>query len=140
MKLLIKKLSHDALKPTRGSKEAACFDLYVSEDTILPQGECVIVPIGIAMGIPPGYCVKIYGRSSMHKKGVIVQTGIVDSDFTGELMVQAVNISHALPVVLHKGDRIAQFMLVRLENTELVESDSLRETERGDKGFGSTGR
>lgn len=140
MKLLIKKLRETATMPTRGSVEAACFDLYVSEDTILPQAEGVLVPTGIAMGIPPGYCVKIYGRSSMHKKGVIVQTGIVDSDYTGEVKLQAVNFGHVLPIVFHAGDRIGQFMLVKIEPTELEETDTLRETERGAGGFGSTGK
>lgn len=140
MKLLIKKLRDTAIMPTRGSAEAACFDLYVSEDALLPQDEGVLVPTGIAMGIQPGYCVKIYGRSSMHKRGVIVQTGIVDSDYTGEVKVQAVNFGNVLPIVLHAGDRIAQFMLVKIEPTELEETDALRETERGAGGFGSTGK
>lgn len=93
MKLFIKRLSEGAKIPTRGTAEAACFDLYVSQDTILPREEPVLVPTGIAMGIPPGYCAKVYGRSSMHKKGVIVQTGIIDSDYTGEIKVQTLNNS-----------------------------------------------
>ena len=140
MKLKIKLLSPFAKMPTRGSAEAACFDLYVSEDTILPQNEFVLVPTGIAMEIPPGFGVEIYGRSSMHKQGVIVQTGIVDSDYTGEIKVQAVNFGKVLPIVLHRGDRIGQFMMVWLESTELEETDALRETERGSGGFGSTGK
>lgn len=140
MELKIKKLDPKAKLPTRGSKEAACFDLYVSEDTILPYEEGVLVPTGIAMGIPEGYCVKVYGRSSMTKKGVHVATGIVDSDYTGEVKVQAVNFGHHLPVVLYKGDRVGQFMLVKLVETELVETKELRETERGTDGFGSTGK
>ena len=140
MNLKIKLLNASAKMPTRGSKEAACFDLYVSEDTILPQAEGVLVPTGIAMDIPEGYCVKIFGRSSMHKRGVIVQTGIVDSDFTGSIMIQAVNYAHTLPIVLHAGDRIGQFMLVKLTDTELELTNTLRETERGSNGWGSTGK
>lgn len=141
MKLLIKKLRETATMPTRGSAEAACFDLYVSEDTILPQAEGVLVPTGIAMGIPPGYCVKIYGRSSMCRRGITVSTGIVDSDYTGEVKVQAFNHGSSLPVVFHRGERIGQFMLVKLVQTELEETkDDLRETARGSHGWGSTGR
>lgn len=140
MKLFIKRLSEGAKIPTRGTAEAACFDLYVSQDTILPREEPVLVPTGIAMGIPPGYCAKVYGRSSMHKKGVIVQTGIIDSDYTGEIKVQTVNFCHALPIYLKAGERIAQFMVERLEPTEFEETDTLRETARGAAGFGSTGR
>lgn len=141
MKLGIKLLSEKAKMPTRGSKEAACFDLYISEDTILPREEPVLVPTGIAMGIPTGYCVKLYGRSSMHKRGVIVQTGIIDSDYSnGEIKVQAVNFCHALPILLKAGERVGQFKIERLEPTELEETDTLRETARGAAGFGSTGR
>lgn len=140
MKLKIKLLSPFAKMPTRGSAEAACFDLYVSEDTILPKDEGVLVPTGIAMGIPPGYCVKIFGRSSMHKKGVIVQTGIVDSDYSnGEIKIQATNFGNTLPVKINAGERIAQFMLVKLEPTDLELVEKLRETARGGNGFGSTG-
>ena len=139
VKLLIKKLSPDAKMPTRGSEEAACFDLFVSEDTILPQHEGVLVPTGIAMGIPPGFCVKVYGRSSMCRKGIQVSVGIIDSDYVGPIKVQAFNTAHALPVLIKKGERIGQFMLQRLVPTELQETDTLRETARGTKGWGSTG-
>lgn len=141
MKLLIKRLHPNAKMPTRGSKEAACFDLYVSEDTTLPLSEPVLVPTGIAMGIEPGYCVKVYGRSSMHKRGVIIQTGIIDSDYSnGEIKIQAVNISNQQPILIKAGERIGQFMLVKLTETEIEETTGeLRKTERGDKGWGSTG-
>lgn len=141
MKLFIKRLSEGAKIPTRGTAEAACFDLYVSQDTILPREEPVLVPTGIAMGIPPGCCAKVYGRSSMHKKGVIVQTGIIDSDYSnGEIKIQAVNFCHALPILLKAGERIAQFMVERLEPTEIEQVEKTRETERGSHGFGSTGQ
>lgn len=100
----------------------------------------MLVPTGIAMGIPTGYCVKIFGRSSMHKKGVIVQTGIVDSDYSnGEIKIQTTNFGNTLPVKINAGDRIAQFMLVKLEPSDLELVEKLRETTRGGNGFGSTG-
>lgn len=140
MKIQIKKLRDTAKMPTRGSAEAACFDLYVSEDTTLPNGEGVLVPTGIAMGIPPGYCVKVYGRSSMCRRGIIVSTGIVDSDYTGEVKVQATYVGAVRLLPIKAGERIGQFMLVKLVPTELEQAGDLRETERGEKGFGSTGR
>ena len=141
MRLGIKLLNEGAKMPTKGTKEAACFDLYVSEDTILPHEEGVLVPTGVALNIPEGFCVKVYGRSSMHKRGVIVQTGIIDSDFSnGEIKIQAVNFYHALPIRLKAGERIAQFMVERLEPTEIERVERTRETERGSRGFGSTGK
>lgn len=141
MKLGIKLLNANAKMPTRGSKEAACFDLYVSEDTILPHAEGVLVPTGIALNIPEGYCVKVYGRSSMHRRGIQIQTGIIDSDYSnGEIKIQAVNFGRTLPILLKKGERISQFMVEKLEPTEIEQVEKTRETERGDKGFGSSGR
>lgn len=138
--LFVKKLTPGAKMPTRGSKEAACLDLFVSEDTLLPQLEGVLVPTGIAFGIPEGYCVKVYGRSSMCRRGIMVSTGIIDSDYTGEIRVQAFNVSSTLPVLIHAGERIGQCMLVRLEQAEIEETDTLRVTERGSNGWGSTGK
>lgn len=140
MRLGIKLLNEGAKMPTKGTKEAACFDLYVSEDTILPHAEGVLVPTGVALNIPEGFCVKVYGRSSLCKRGIQVSTGIIDSDFSnGEIKIQAVNFGRTLPILLKKGERIAQFMVERLEPTEIEQVEKTRETERGGKGFGSTG-
>lgn len=139
MKLLIKRLNENAKMPTRGSKEAACFDLYVSENITLDRFKGTLVATGIAFEIPEGYCVKIYGRSSMSKKGVLVSTGIVDSDYRGEVKVQATYVGDD-QFEIKSGERIGQFMLVKLTETELAEVDELRQTERGERGFGSTGK
>lgn len=140
MKLLIKRLHPNAKMPTRGSKEAACFDLYVSEDTTLIPFVGTLVPTGVAMEIPPGHCVKVYGRSSMCKRNINVNVGIVDSDYSGEIKVQATYIGNSPSVEIRAGERIGQFMLVKLTETEIEETTGeLRKTERGDKGWGSTG-
>ena len=140
MRLGIKLLNAGGKMPTKGTKEAACFDLYVSEDTLLPHAEGVLVPTGVALNIPEGFCVKVYGRSSMHKRGVIVQTGIIDSDYTGEIKVQAVNFGHTRPVLLKAGERIGQFMVEYLVPVELERVTEMRKTERGANGLGSTGK
>ena len=140
MKLGIKLLNDKAKMPTKGTKEAACFDLYVSEDTILPHAEGVLVPTGVALNIPEGFCVKVYGRSSLCKKGVQVSTGIIDSDYTGEIKVQAVNFGKHLPIYLHRGDRIGQFMVEYIVPVELERVTEMRRTERGANGLGSTGK
>lgn len=126
--------------PTKGTKEAACFDLYVSEDTLLPHEEGVLVPTGVALNIPEGFCVKVYGRSSLCKRGIQVMTGIIDPDYTGEIKVQCVNFGHALPVLLKAGERIGQFMVEYIVPVELERVERTRETERGARGFGSTGQ
>lgn len=140
MKLGIKLLREGALRPKRGSKEAACFDLYVSEDTILPRAEGVLVPTGIALSIPEGFCVKVYGRSSLCARGIQVSTGIVDSDYTGEIKVQCVNFGHAWPILLKKGEHVGQFMVEQVVPVELERVTEMRRTERGENGWGSTGK
>ena len=140
MRLGIKLLNEGAKMPTKGTKEAACFDLYVSEDTILPHAEGVLVPTGVALNIPEGFCVKVYGRSSLCKRGIQVSTGIIDSDYTGEIKVQCVNFGHALPVLLKAGERIGQFMVEYLVPVELEHVTEMRRTERGENGWGSTGK
>lgn len=140
MKLGIKILNAGGKMPTRGTKEAACFDLYVSEDTILPHAEGVLVPTGVALNIPEGFCVKVYGRSSLCKRGIQVTTGIIDPDYTGEIKVQCVNFGHALPVLLKAGERIGQFMVEYLVPIELERVAEMRQTERGANGLGSTGK
>ena len=141
MRLGIKLLNEGAKMPTKGTKEAACFDLYVSEDTILPHAEGVLVPTGVALNIPEGFCVKVYGRSSLCKRGIQVSTGIIDSDYSnGEIKIQAVNFGCALPILLKAGERIAQFMVEYLVPVELERVTEMRQTERGANGLGSTGK
>lgn len=140
MKLGIKILNAGGKMPTRGTKEAACFDLYVSEDTLLPHEEGVLVHTGVALNIPEGFCVKVYGRSSLCKRGIQVTTGIIDPDYTGEIRVQCMNFGHALPVLLKAGERIGQFMVEYVVPVELERVTEMRQTERGSRGFGSTGK
>lgn len=135
----IKKAHPEAYMPTRGSQEAACFDLYVDEDTILWPFCGKLVKAGVIFDTPKGYVVEVYLRSSMCKRGIHGSTGIVDSDFRGEVRVQATSI-RPWPIFLKKGDRIGQARLVKLEDYQLVETTSLRRTERGENGWGSTGK
>ena len=141
MILNIKKLNPNAKTPTFGTKGAACFDLYASEDVFIGSGDTKAVPTGLAFEVPEGFCLTIYSRSSSFSKlGLTIVPLIVDSDYRGEVMVFA-RYEERYPGyrLIKKGQRIAQFKIERLEPTEIVEVNELSQTERGAGGFGSTG-
>lgn len=146
MKVKIKKLHPDAIVPTYGTSGAACFDLYAIE--VHPCGHVVSdgVPItfrtGLAFEVPQGHVMMVYSRSGHgFKHGVRLSncTGIIDSDYRGELMVKLHNDSDE-PFMVNKGDRIAQAMIVPVNQVSFDVVDELSDTERGEGRFGSTGK
>lgn len=142
MEVAFKKLTNDAIVPTRGSKYAAGYDLYASECYCLWSGDCVKISTGIAMSIPNGYFGAIYARSGLATKEGLRPAnavGVVDCDFTGEIIVPLFNDSSERRVV-EKGERIAQIVFQPYLDVELFEVDELDKTERGNGGFGSTGK
>lgn len=141
IQLGIYRLNKDLPLPKFMTKEAACFDLYVSEKTTLMPRVGTLVKAGVCFDTPKGYAVLIYLRSSMCKKGIVGSTGVIDSDFRGEIRVQAMNLTDE-PIELDVGQRIGQARLVKLPNIELFEvakETDMRTTERGVNGWGSTG-
>ena len=145
----LKKLCPAAKVPTKGTEDAACFDLYATKTVILEsRGGRVKVPTGIAMEIPPGYCGRIYSRSSSFLKGLDVGSLVCDSDYRGEIFVMVgydagnaeVERGKAETYVVHEGDRIAQIKIEQLVPTAFDVVEELSETARGAGGYGSTGR
>lgn len=145
----IKKLTPGARIPTKGTEDAACFDLYAAKTVILEsRGGRVKVPTGVAMEIPSGYCGRIYSRSSSFLKGLDVGSLVVDADYRGEIFVMVgydagnaeVERGRAETYVIHAGDRVAQIKIERLEPTEFEVVEELSDTARGMGGYGSTGR
>ena len=140
----IKKLSENAIIPTYGSKYSAGADLYAcldSEVEILP-GETYVVKTGIAMEIPEGYAGLIYARSGLATKRGLApanKTGVVDSDYRGEIMVALYNHSKEAQSIA-PGERIAQLVITPFLTADFTEAEELTDTERGSGGFGSTGR
>jgi len=113
----------------------------VSRDLILDPGARALIPAGIAVSIPRGFEWQIRPRSGLalkHGVTVLNSPGTVDSDYRGPVGVILVNLGDA-PFVVHRGDRIAQAVLTRVEPQVLSRASSLPETERGDGGFGHTG-
>lgn len=139
MEIKVKKLHPEARLPWRGTADAAGLDLFCTKSTVIPQGETVKIPTGLAMEIPKGYCGVVYSRSSSAVSGLIITPLIVDADYRGEIMVIVRNGTDGVFEV-KAGHRIAQIKIEKLEPTEFVEADELSETARGTGGYGSTGK
>lgn len=125
---------------TEGS---ACVDLRSNlQDILIKPNEVVKFPTGIKMEIENGYCLEIHSRSGLAiNNGILVanNVGIVDSDYRGEVIVALKNTSN-VEYLVKKGDRIAQGKFTKYEVPTFEFVDELGETERGEGGFGSTGK
>ena len=140
MEIKIQKINDNA-KISRGSDQAAGYDLYAVTDATINPHECVLVGTGLIMQIPEGYFGGIYARSGLASKQGLRPAncvGIVDSDYRGEVMVALRNDTNEVRSV-SAGERIAQIIIQPYLNVTFVEGE-LDDTERGAGGFGSTGR
>lgn len=144
MTVKIKRLDENAIIPTYGTELSAGADLYALLDTpieIKPH-ETQFVHTGISVEIPVGYCGLIFARSSMGAKRGLApanKVGVIDSDYRGEIMVTLHNHSERSQIV-YPTERIAQLAIIPFLKAEFEEADDLSDTERGEGGFGSTGK
>ena len=107
----------------------------------LNPGERKLVPTDIKLEIPKGYWVAVEARSSTSKQSLIVPKGVIDEGYRGEIFAQIINVG-TNPVVIHHGDRLVQLILQKNETNGLIveEVDELSPSERGESGFGSSGK
>lgn len=142
MLLPISRLDPDLPMPSYAHAGDAGLDLYAAADVTLAPFERALVPTGIAVAIPEGHAGFVQPRSgSAIRSGLsFVNTpGLIDSRYRGEIRIIAVNLDQLTPIVIHRGDRIAQLVVQAVVTCEPVEAGSLDPTQRGEGGFGSTG-
>jgi deoxyuridine 5'-triphosphate nucleotidohydrolase len=139
VKLKVKKILEQALPPTKHNPNDAAFDLYAVEDMQIPVNKTDIVHTGISIEIPTGYFGKIESRSSLAKRGIFCTAGVIDSGYRGEIMIVINNLSQD-KYSIKQGDRIAQMIIHRIQNFEIIESDILDEKLDRGGGFGSSGK
>lgn len=140
MKIGIKLLSDRAKVPTYADPGSSGFDLYATEEKILLPGMSAGVGTGIALEIPEGYEVQIRGRSGLaFKNGVVSHFGTIDSSYKGEIRGLLFNHGED-PLFIKIGDRIAQGIIAPVLRAEFDQEIELTESERGDGGFGHSGR
>ena len=138
--LEILRLSPEAVLPTRAHPDDAGLDLYSLEDVILEAQQGKVTRTGIAIALSVGYVGMVADRSSLAKRGIKTAGGVIDAGYRGEIHIVLWNISGA-PIHLKRGERIAQlliFPIVTPAVKEVTEFD--HSTDRGAKGFGSSGK
>jgi len=142
VKVVVHRLRPDVPLPVYQTSGAAGFDLASSEDVTVEPGAIALVPTGLVIGVPDGYFLGVFARSSTPlKRGLMVANGVgvVDSDYCGpsdEIRIQVLNISRE-PVTIRRGDRIAQGLILACVRAEWDETERPSAPSRG--GFGSTG-
>ena len=142
LKIKFKKLSEHAKLPTKGSLDAACFDVYAASVKIERPNK-MIVGLGFATEIPKGYKGVLAPRSGLSKTDWILGSsiGIIDADYRGEWIARFKCLGDMIyqPLPFGVGDRCAQIYFEKILDVAFVETEELSDTDRGEGGFGSTG-
>lgn len=165
MIIKFKKLSNTAITPTKGHYNDAGFDLYADEDVVLAYGETRVIATNIALELPDGFMADVRPRSGLTSKTALrVQYGTVDAGYRGNIGIICDNVDnlykvktidnklHAIitgdpdailtyntAIEIKRGDKIAQLVIQRIPDIELIEAEELTDSGRGENGFGSTG-
>jgi dUTP pyrophosphatase len=133
--------------PSRAHAGDAGVDLFSAEDFELTPGQRALVRTGVAVAIPLGMVGLVHPRSGLASRvglSIVNSPGTIDAGYRGEIKIALINLDPTTPIVVHRGDRIAQLLVQQVELVELVEVSSfdeagLAETSRGDGGHGSSG-
>ena len=127
-------MSDDAIIPTRASKSSAGLDLYSSVDVDIEVGSIKKVNTGICISLPENSYGSVRDKSSLATKGLSTLGGVIDSDYTGEIIVIMTSLIE--PIKIKKGQKIARLIVSNIMYPEIKKVKYLKETERNDKGFG----
>lgn len=140
MSLIVSKLSKDAIIPKRGSEYAAGLDLYSPISCTIQPLQRILVKLDIAIELPSGTFGHVLPRSGLALKyGIHIGAGVIDEDYRGNVGVLMFNFGSE-PYTFFAGDRIAQLVVKSYERVDIIENDTLEESQRGDGGFGSSGQ
>lgn len=143
IELRVTRLREEAVIPARALPGDAGLDLATCERVELRPGERAVVPTGIAIALPEGYAGFVQPRSGLaarHGIALVNSPGLIDSGYRGEIKVVLLNTDPAETFVAEPGERIAQLVVLAVPAVEVVEVGELPPSERGEAGFGSTGR
>ncbi|MGB0972163.1 MAG: dUTP diphosphatase [Mycobacterium sp.] len=145
--LAVVRLDRSLPLPSRAHDGDAGVDLYSAQDLELAPGERALVSTGVAVAIPAGMVGLVHPRSGLAARvglSIVNSPGTIDAGYRGEIKVALINLDPGIPIVVRRGDRIAQLLVQRVELPGLVEVSSfddagLADTTRGDDGHGSSG-
>ena len=139
MELKVKKINPDAKLPQYSHKGDAGLDLFSSVDCVLKKGEVKPIPTGIKIAIPEGHVGLVWDKSGISLKGVHRLAGVIDSGYRGEVQVVMANLGGE-SFEVKKEMKIAQLLVQPVQEVNVIETENLEETSRGENGFGSTGK
>ena len=146
LKIKMKKLSSKAVMPTYAKEGDACMDLTATMKVYDNDGN-IVYYTGVAFEIPKGYVGLIFPRSSNAKKELLLanSVGVIDSGYRGEVFIKfkttaSINFLSDKNIEYEVGDKVCQIMILPYPNIEFEMVDELSDTDRGDGGFGSTGK
>ena len=140
--IALKMLDPELPVPSYAHEGDAGADLCAREDVTLAPGQRALVPTGVSLALPLGYVGLIHPRSGLatkHGLTVVNAPGTVDAGYRGELKVTLLNTDAITPIVLKRGDRIAQLVIQKVERAHFIQVQDLDDSARGAGGFGSTG-
>lgn len=114
----------------------------VQDELVIEPGKVVLVPTNLSVEIPKGYEIQVRPRSGLaanHSMGILNSPGTIDSDYRGEIKIIMMNFGNE-PFTIHRGDRIAQLVVSKVYHANIIETDNLNSSQRGEGGFGHTGK
>lgn len=132
-------LDNGAQLPTKAHDVDAGYDIYSPEIRYIKAGQSEVIDTGVHIQIPKGYVGMLKSKSGLNVKHGLVSEGVIDAGYNGSIAVKLYNHSFS-DYYIQKGDKITQLVIMPIADTELVIASSLEDTERGNNGFGSTGR
>jgi dUTP pyrophosphatase len=132
-------LDDGAFMPTKAHESDAGFDLYTPCCGIVPAYGYLIIDTGVHIAIPSGYVGMLKSKSGLNVKHDLVSEGVIDAGYTGSIVTKIYNHGNE-PYKFERGDKITQLVIMPIPNVELVQVTEFTDTERGDNGFGSSGR
>ena len=141
MTLAFKRIHPEAVLPAYAHESDAGMDIRSVDEVVIPARGRALVPTGLVVLLPPNYEAQVRPRSGLAlKSGITVLNtpGTIDAGYRGEIGVILFNTTDT-DFAVHKGDRVAQIVIAPVTRVEVIETDSVEETDRGAGGFGSTG-
>lgn len=139
MQIKVKKLNSEAKLPTHGNPGDAGLDFYALEEVIFAPGSQMRIRTGLALEIPDGHVGLVWDKSGISfNKGLKIVGGVIDAPFRGEFVASMVNLSKETQII-EKGQKFTQMLIQKFEDCDILESEELSETIRGEGREGSTG-
>ena len=131
-------LDENAKMPTKAHDTDAGFDLYAPQRFMIRSDSSATIDTGVHIEIPKGFVGFLKSKSGLNVKHGITGEGVIDAGYTGSIVAKLYNSGE--PIVFEEGQKIIQIVFLPIPEVELEQTDSFEQTERGDNGFGSSGK